>query len=1457
MLDFFKPAMRVTRNKNIEIYPSFIIGKSEDLMIRGGSFYAVWDDDTGLWSKDEFDVVRMVDQALWDYRDKIKDSTDGSIIVQTMREYSSKSWESYRRYISKCPDNFESLDGHLIFANTETRKEDYASKRLPYSLHSGDHSAWTELLFTLYEPMERQKIEWAIGAIISGDAKTIQKFLVFYGDAGTGKSTILNIIQKIFDGYYCIFDAKSLATSTNMFSMETFKSNPLVAIQHDGDLSRIEDNSKLNSIIAHEEMTINEKHKSLYTIRLNSFLFMATNKPVKITDAKSGLIRRLIDVNPSGKLIEHDRYNDIMSKIQFEIGAIAQHCLDVYNKFGKNYYDAYRSSEMQYKTDVFFNFVDDSFFIFSKQDGVSLKQAYSMYKDYCEETSLSYVMPMYSFREELKNYFRDFDARARIDGERYRSYYSGFKREKFEMYEDVGTLTELGVADGTDSIDILSNERTGISTHHDTNGDVRESNTSNKGDTSRGSSLSRKTDDNNCNIVLNLKTSIFDEVCSTCLAQYATKDGTPISRWANVSTTLKDIDTSKLHYVRLPENHIVIDFDLKDADGNKSAKLNLAAAKEFPPTYTEFSKSGAGVHLHYIYDGDSTQLSRLYSNGIEVKVFSGNSSLRRKLSYCNDLPIAHISGGLPLKEKKVISTKTIKSEKSLRRMIIRNLKKEIHPATKPSIDFIYKILDDAYTSGMTYDVTDMAPDILIFANNSTNQAPYCIKTVAQMRFKSKDMEAADEYSSRQEHKIIEQNLDSDEPIVFFDIEVFPNLLVVCYKHAGEEKIYRLINPTPDEVEDLFQLKLVGYNNRRYDNHILYARYLGRSNKELYQLSKAIINGTPEESKNAKFREAYNISFTDIYDFASAPNKMSLKKAEIEMGIHHQELGMNWDEPVPEDKWDLVCSYCDNDVIATEARFNWLKGDWNARRILADLALMTVNDSTNSLSTRFIFKNNKSPQNEFNYRDLSKPVSLNDISKETFAFLQETKPHMVKNPFTSPLANEIASVLPYFPGYECKWTTTTVNGKKIRRVESTYRGEAIGEGGYVYSEPGIYVNVALLDATSMHPTSMLAECIFGPRYTTVLRELIYARVAIKHEDWETVSKLLDGQLAPYVEMVLSGELTSGDLAGALKTVINSIYGLTYAKFDNAFKDRRNFDNIVAKRGALFMVDLKYAVQEQGYQVAHIKTDSIKIPNATPSIIQFVMDFAKKYGYDFEHEATYERMCLVNKAVYIAKYANNECHKFRLSTGEVINTPWTATGSEFQHPYIFKELFAKVPIAFEDMCETKNVKSALYLDMNEGYPLHAYTQEEYESDLKGAVDRAVEKEQKKGVDNKAKRSEMEIRNDVIRKYKGPKVGDLVETHNYVFIGRAGQFSPMVPGSGGGELVRDQDGKMVSVTDSSGYRWLESEMVRNLKMEDSIDISYYRKKVDQAVEDISQYGDFDRFVSNDSIEDLNDIP
>lgn len=101
-----------------------------------------------------------------------------------------------------------------------------------------------------------------------------------------------------------------------------------------------------------------------------------------------------------------------------------------------------------------------------------------------------------------------------------------------------------------------------------------------------------------------------------------------------------------------------------------------------------------------------------------------------------------------------------------------------------------------------------------------------------------------------------------------------------WKIEGEGKpVVRMINPSPSEIEDLMRFRLVGFNCRRYDNHILYARLMGYTNEQLYNLSQKIINGSP----NCFFGEAYNVSYTDVYDFASASNKKSLKKLEIEMG----------------------------------------------------------------------------------------------------------------------------------------------------------------------------------------------------------------------------------------------------------------------------------------------------------------------------------------------------------------------------------------------------------------------------------------------------------------------------------------------------------------------------------------------------------------------------------------------
>lgn len=1283
MIDFLMVSTKNQKKGIVEIYPKFIIKKSSDLMIRGGDFYAVWVEERGMWSTDEQDALQMIDTELKKYAEEHKgDFADASVRVLYMWDSGSGMIDCWHKYCQKqMRDSFNMLDEKIIFSNDPVNKKDFASKRLGYPLQNGDISAYDKLIGTLYSPEERHKLEWAIGSVVSGDSKTIQKFLVLYGEAGTGKSTVLNIIQKLFDGYCAVFDAKALGSSSNAFALEAFRDNPLVAIQHDGDLSHIEDNTRLNSLVSHEMMTVNEKFKSTYSNRFKAFLFMGTNKPVKITDARSGLIRRLIDVTPSGDKVPPAEYRRLVKQIDFELGAIARHCLDVY-KADSDFYDNYIPLSMMSASNDFYNYILDSWSVFIENDGITLKSAWERYKVYCDEAKVNYPMSQRIFKEELKNYFREYHERYTFeDGTRARSYYKGFKREKFE--------------------EAPPEKSSGVKSW----------------------------------ISFDCSKSLLDEILADCPAQYAEND-IPTRKWENCKTCLRELDTSRTHYVKPPENHIVIDFDLSE-NGKKSLERNIEAASKFPPTYAELSKSGEGIHLHYIYDGDTDKLSRVFEEHIEIKVFTKGSSLRRRLSKCNDIPVAHINSGLPLKKevKKVIDEKVITNEKALRTLIKRNLNKEYHDSTKCSVDFINKALNDIYESGRAYDVSDLQNDILAFAAQSSHQADYCIKLVSKMKFKS-----AEKGEPKSENAV---------PLIFYDVEVFPNLFLVNWKQQGKDKVVRMINPKPSEIEELTKYNLVGFNCRRYDNHILYARLMGYSNEQLYSLSQKIIT----EGKGF-FGEAYNLSYTDVYDFAA--KKQSLKKWEIELGIHHQELGLPWDKPVPEELWTKVAEYCDNDVIATEAVFNHLKADFTARKILADVAGMTVNDTTNSLTTRIIFGSDKHPQDRFNYRFMGKTT--------------HEMGHLDIGPMNDPYDHNVCFDLkkqPWFWGYEFK------NGK------STFRGEEVGEGGYVYAEPGIYSDVVLLDIASMHPSSIVAENLFGDEYTARFEEILDARIAIKHKDFDKARTMLGGALAKY----LDDENVAADLAQALKIAINSVYGLTSAGFDNPFRDIRNVDNIVAKRGALFMIALKHQVQERGFTVAHIKTDSIKIPNATPEIIQFVTDYGKKFGYNFEHEATYDRMCLVNDAVYIARYKDGK------HAGK-----WTATGTQFQVSYVFKTLFSKEDICFEDMCETKSVSTAIYLDTGNDEPR--------------------------------------------------------------FIGKVGQFCPM--SKGGGDLLREKDGKFSAVTGTKGYKWLESEMVKTLGLESDIDRSYYDKLVDDAVAAISKYGDFEAFVSDEPLKkDIPDFP
>lgn len=1315
-MDFFQ--VGVTYGKGcVTLFPDFQISRSHDLMVRGKDFYAIWNESEKTWSRDKLMVGEMVDKELEKKRlyfekerqqeiDERKNDVPTNNKVRWMGKYSSRAWLDFQSWLNAMPDNFHQLDEKLTFANSERKREDYCSKRLPYRLEEGDCSAWVELSSTLYDQSELDKIEWCIGAIVSGDSVKIQKFAVFYGEQGSGKSTILNIIQMLFDGYYTTFDAKALASNNDTFSTEVFGNDPLVAIQHDGDLSRIEDNTKLNSIVSHEMMTMHMKYKPHFMARANCFLLMATNKPVKITDAKSGLIRRLIDIHPSGRKLTLEKYNELMDRIEMEKGAIAWHCLKRYKELGgRKAYNGYVPTDMQYKTDPFFNFVEYYFLEFKKLDTVTLKFAYDKYDEYVKANGNKEKMLMYKFREELKNYFDDYKDFKRVDGKTCRCVYSGFKSEKFRWTDPDAEEEKEEAKPSVEST-----------------AEVKEIKP----------------------VAALLAASVLDAVLAECPAQYATKDGKPEKAWDFVKTKLKDIDPTKEHFVRPPKRLIVIDFDLKDDNGNKCLKLNLEAAKKWPVTYMELSRSGQGVHLHYWYNGDVDNLAESLEKDVEVKVFKGKLPLRRRLSDHNDKEIATLTIELPKKEKRMLTNeeieKTIKNEEQLKRMIEKNLRKEYHDSTAQSINFIEELLNQAYASGIRYDLRNMRPAVRAFANGSTNQAITCIRKVRNMKFCCQEiLDEEAEQADRNEKD------NESLPIIFFDIEVYPNLCLLCWIGENGDEPVRMYNPGSEDVRKLVEgSRLVGFNNLKYDNFILWALMEGYTLAEIANLSQRLVSN----SRNIGMYEAKNLSWTDVFDFCST--KQSLKKWEVELNLPHQEMDLDWIKDAPKEDWDRIGDYCCNDVLATRAVFRHCEKDFTARKMLASFAQYltgkgSVNSTTNQLTSLIILRGDKDAYRQFVYPDLKKK----------------------------------------FPLYEFK------DGV------STYDGEEVGEGGYVYGNQGIWQNVPTFDISSMHPHSIIAENGFG-KYTKNLEELVDIRLAIKHKDYDAIRGRYNGLFDPYLE----DKDAAKQLSYALKIAVNSVYGLTAAHFDNAFHDPRNIDNWVAKRGALFMAMLRRKVQAAGGTVVHCKTDSIKVSNPTDEIVDLILRTGEEYGYTFEVESQYDRICLVNDACYIAK--NKEYDE---EEGW-----WSAKGVPFIIPFVKKFLFSKEIIEPENMTtsdmeedasEVKSVTTAMYLDYNENLP----------------------------------------------------EGE----HDYRFIGKVGKFFPVKPGCGGGELLRKskvKDGsvKYDSVTGAKGRRWLEAEKaLKTGKLEEFVDFGYWTEQADKARKQVEEQCvkrniTFDQFVSGD---------
>lgn len=1179
-MDFYRIYVKKAPPRSADDYivtVDFLYGRTKDLVCKGGKFFAWYDPRLELWNTDRIQLFAHIDaQIECKYQETVAKHPDAVVVSRMMTNHGSGLVTLFDQYCKQMTTEEASFDSKIFFKSDKPKKRDFATSKLSYDPEDIPTPAFDELMNVLYDEDQQKKIRWFMGVLLTGQSLKVQKFMYLYGSKGSGKGTVINIFKDLFKGYIEEINLSQL-TSSSEFATSGVKETPLL-IDEDSDISKIANDTNLLKLTAHEPILVNKKYFGIYPVTFSGLLITASNQRYQVRNIDSGITRRAVVVEPSGRKLKRSDYSRLVDLVKFELPGIAYKVMAELKETGLHYYDDEMDVAMLEATDLIFSFIREHYDKF--EDVMTLGEIASMYKEFLDDLGFDTKGYKRRIKLEMQRYFEEFSERKKIDGLNLTNVFSGFKRE-LVYPEEYGKMVELNA--------ILEKDL-GLKDQH----------------------------------------SILDRLAESYPAQEANEHGTPSVKWDNCKTTMKDVDSTQLHYVRLPLNHIVIDFDLKDGEGKKDIRLNVEAASHWPETYAEVSKSGNGIHLHYYYDGDVTKLASEVEDDIEVKVFTGKSSLRRKLGKCNSKPIATISTGIP--EKEVVDVNTVIediawNEKKLRTMIEKNIRKEYHGATKPSVDFIAHVLEQAVASGTKFDVSDMKTDVFIFAMNSSNNADYCLAKVNKMIFSTLTDENGVMLDSEATRiQTASRGVVKDEDIWFYDIEVYPNLFVIAYKqwHKPETRTV-LFNPTPKQVEDILNRPLIGYNCRRYDNHIMYSARNHEPIVSLYNQSQAIVNG---DTSSGMMSGAYELSYADIYEYAS--KKQSLKKWQIELGIKHDEAEFPWDQPVDKKDWNRIGEYCLNDVDSTESVFDASYADYKARVIMSQLSGLSVNSTTQQHAAKFLFGDDPRPQEKFVYTDLST----------------------------------------IFPGYKYSF------GK------SEYMGEDPSEGGLVRHKAGVWENVELDDVVSMHPHAAKALNYFGP-YQERFNQLIDARVAVKHHNFELARTYFNGALTSYLT-----EDDADDLAYALKIIINIVYGMTSAKFDNKFRHPKNVDNIIAKYGALFMITLKNELEKMNVNWVHIKTDSIKIVDCTPEVRQFIFDFGKKYGFEFEHEATYSRMALVNKSVYIAQYGWAD-------KASKIGT-WDAVGAQYAEPYVFKTLFSKESLVDGDYAVVKEAKSPIYID-----------------------------------------------------------------------------------------------------------------------------------------------------------------
>ena len=142
-MDFIRVGQRDNKDGTREFYPALQALESTDLVIRGGQFVAIWDEDTGLYSKRLSHVPDIIDRS---FMRMVSEKMRTGDTIKKVRSFDNQIYSRLMGMIRSIGDMGPELDRRIVFADETPIKGYAASFKMGYALHDAHPAVWEEIV---------------------------------------------------------------------------------------------------------------------------------------------------------------------------------------------------------------------------------------------------------------------------------------------------------------------------------------------------------------------------------------------------------------------------------------------------------------------------------------------------------------------------------------------------------------------------------------------------------------------------------------------------------------------------------------------------------------------------------------------------------------------------------------------------------------------------------------------------------------------------------------------------------------------------------------------------------------------------------------------------------------------------------------------------------------------------------------------------------------------------------------------------------------------------------------------------------------------------------------------------------------------------------------------------------------------------------------------------------------